>query len=147
MLSGRPDAGQWVDRLERDAHRICELRPGANAINGLVLTQALWEPTLGQILSSLGYKLNVGLAQNNANPNRGKTVQELPGVEASTDEVAAPLFVKAGSGNVTLTVAARFSPKGPLPSAGTPRALPTKRNTVATMDPRPTLRRRTRRGC
>jgi len=104
------------------------------AINGLVLTQALWEPTLGQILASLGYKLNVGLAQNNANPNRGKTVQELPGVEASTDEVAAPLFVKAGSGNVTLTVAGRFSPKGPLPFGWYAASTPTKRNTVATMD-------------
>jgi len=104
------------------------------AINGLVLTQALWEPTLGQILASLGYKLNVGLAQNNANPNRGKTVQELPGVEASTDEVTAPLFMKAGSGNVTLTVAARFSPKGPLPFGWYAASTPTKRNTVATMD-------------
>jgi hypothetical protein len=104
------------------------------AINGLVLTQALWEPTLGQILSSLGYKLNVGLAQNNANPNRGKTVQELPGVEPATDEVAAPLFVKAGSGNVTLTVAARFSPKGPLPFGWYAASTPTKRNTAATMD-------------
>jgi hypothetical protein len=82
---------------------------------GVVLTQALWEPTLGQILYTLGYKLNVGMAQNNANPNRGKTPQQLPGVEAGTDEVAAQLFVKSGTAAVTLTPVARFSPVGPLP--------------------------------
>jgi hypothetical protein len=41
---------------------------------------------------------------------------DLPGVEANTDEVAAPLFVKAtATASVTMTVVARFSPVGILP--------------------------------
>lgn len=101
---------------------------------GVVLTQALWEPTFGQILTTLGYEVNVGLAQNNANPNRGKTVQQLPGVEAGTDEIAAPLFVKAGAGNVTLAPVARFSPMGPLPFGWYPAGSSATRNVVGTMD-------------
>jgi hypothetical protein len=100
---------------------------------GVVLTQALWEPTLGQILYTLGYKLNVGMAQNNANPNRGKTAQQLPGVEAGTDEIAAPLFVKSGAAEVTLIVVARFSPMGPLPFGWYPSGASATHNVVGTM--------------
>ena len=39
------------------------------AVYGLVLIQANYEDTLGQILIALGYKLDVGQAQNNWNPN------------------------------------------------------------------------------
>jgi hypothetical protein len=86
-----------------------------------------------QILTVLGYKLNVGLAQNNANPNTG-TVQQLPKVEAGTDEIAAPLFRKAATGgNVTLLPVARFSPKGPMPFGWYPMGSPTTHNMVATM--------------
>ena len=63
---------------------------------GLVLIQANYEATLGQILIALGYKLDVGQAQNNWNPNTSMMAANLPGVEAGTDEVAAPHFVKAG---------------------------------------------------
>ena len=102
-------------------------------VYALVLTQALWEPTLGEILFTLGYKMNVGKAQNNANPNRGGTPQQLPGVESGTDEIAAPLFVKAGSGSVTLVPVARFSPMGPDPFGWYPSGAPTTRNVVGTM--------------
>lgn len=107
--------------------------PVQTPVYALVLTQALWEPTLGEILFTLGYKLNVGKAQNNSNPNRGGTPQQLPGVEAGTDEIAAPLFVKAGTGSVTLVPVARFSPMGPLPFGWYPSGAPTTRNVVGTM--------------
>lgn len=102
-------------------------------VYAVILTQALWEPTLGEILFTLGYKLNVGMAQNNSNPNRGKTPQQLPGVEAGTDEVAAQLFKKVGSGPATLTPVARFSPIGPLPFGWYPSTMSSKRNMVGTM--------------
>jgi hypothetical protein len=103
-----------------------------STVYGLVLTTATHEVTLGQILITLGIKLNVGLAQNNANPNTG-TVQQLPKVEAGTDEIAAPLFRKAGSGNVTMSAVARFSPKGPMPFGWYPAGTPATRDMVATM--------------
>jgi hypothetical protein len=86
------------------------------SVYGLLLVQNNYEPTLGQILITLGYDLNVGQAQNDWNPNTSMNAADLPGVEANTDEVAAPLFVKAtGSANVTMKVVARFSPEGILP--------------------------------
>jgi hypothetical protein len=103
---------------------------------GLVLIQANYESTLGQILVTLGYPLDVGQAQNNWNPNTSMMATTLPGFEANSDEVKAPLFVKSGTGNVTMTVAARFSPVGTLPfgwyPSGTTRC-PTGCNTVGTM--------------
>jgi hypothetical protein len=110
--------------------------PAQSSVYGLVLTTATHEVTLGQILITLGIKLNVGLAQNNANPNTG-TVQQLPKVEAGTDELAAPLFRKAGSGNVTMRAVARFSPKGPMPFGWYPAGAPATRNMVATMTSMP----------
>ena len=86
----------------------------ANAY-GLVLTQANYEPTLGQILTTLGYQVNVGKAQNNWNPNTSMDATNLPGVEAGTDEVAASHFVKSGTGKVGMVLVARFSPVGALP--------------------------------
>jgi hypothetical protein len=70
------------------------------------------EPTFGQILTVLGYAMNVGKPQNNWNWNTGSSPTTLGGVEAGTDEVAAQLFVKAGTGDVTLVPIARFSPEG-----------------------------------
>ncbi len=101
-------------------------------IYGLLLTTATHEVTLGQILTTLAIKLNVGLAQNNANPNTG-TVQQLPKVEVGTDEIAAPLFRKLGTGNATMEAVARFSPKGPMPFGWYPAGTPATRNVVATM--------------
>ena len=99
---------------------------------GVILTTATHEVTLGQILLTLGYKLNVGLAQDNANPNKG-TVQQLPKVEPGTDEIAAPLFKKAQAGSVTLSAVARFSPKGPMPFGWYPAGNSATRNKVAEM--------------
>jgi hypothetical protein len=96
------------------------------------MTTATHEVTLGQILTTLGFKLNVGLAQNNANPNTA-TVQQLPKIEAGTDEIAAPLFRKRGSGSVSLQAVARFSPKGPMPFGFYPAGSPASRNVVATL--------------
>ena len=107
--------------------------PVTATVYGLLLIQDNYEPTLGQILVALGYKLNVGKAQNNWNPNTSMMAVDLPGVEAGTDEVAAPLFVKAGTGPVTLTIAARFSPVGALPYGWYPST------SVATLNPVGTL--------
>ena len=107
--------------------------PVTATIYGLLLIQDNYEPTLGQILVALGYKLNVGKAQNNWNPNTSMMAVDLPGVESGTDEVAAPLFVKAATGPVTLTVAARFSPVGALPYGWYPSTSAGTMNTVGTM--------------
>ena len=101
-------------------------------VYGLLLTTMTHEVTLGQILTTLGIKLNVGLAQNNANPNTG-TVQQLPKVEAGTDEIAAPLFRKLGAGSAKMEAVARFSPRGPMPFGWYPAGAPATRNMVATM--------------
>ena len=107
--------------------------PVTATIYGLLLIQDNYEPTLGQILVALGYKLNVGKAQDNWNPNTSMMAVDLPGVEAGTDEVAAPLFVKAGTGPVTLTIAARFSPVGALPYGWYPSTSVATLNTVGTL--------------
>jgi hypothetical protein len=103
------------------------------SLYGLLLIQSNWEPTLGQILTTLGYKLNVGQAQNNWNPNTSMMATNLPGIEAGTDEVAAPHFVKAAAGTVTMSVAARFSPVGVLPYGWYPKGSSSTRNIVGTM--------------
>ncbi|HZL20048.1 MAG TPA: hypothetical protein VFG23_20100 [Polyangia bacterium] len=102
-------------------------------VYGLVLIQDNYEPTLGQILIALGYKLDVGQAQNNWNPNTSMMAANLPGIEAGTDEVAAPHFIKAGAGTVSLTLVARFSPVGALPYGWYPASSATTLNTVGTM--------------
>jgi hypothetical protein len=85
-------------------------------VYGLLLVQYNYEPTLGQIITTLGYDLNVGQAQNDWNPNTSMLAANLPGLEANTDEIAAPLFVKASAtASVTMNVVARFSPIGVLP--------------------------------
>ncbi len=100
----------------------------------LVLTVPTHEPTLGEILIELGYKLNVGVAQNDANPISPSDATKLPkGIEAGTDEIAAPLFVKAGTGNVTMLAVARFSPEGPMPFGWYPKGSPTTHNMAGTM--------------
>jgi len=103
------------------------------AAYGVVNIQANYEPTLGQIVGALGHKLNVGRAQSSWNPNTSMNAVDLPGVESGTDEVAAKHFVKAGSGNVSLTVVARFSPYGQLPYGWHPATSSTMRNVVGTM--------------
>jgi hypothetical protein len=102
-------------------------------VYGLLLVQDNYEPTLGQILTTLGYKLNVGQAQNDWNPNTSMMAANLPGLEVGTDEVAAPLFVKAGTASVTMNVVARFSPEGILPYGWYPSTSATARTTVGTM--------------
>lgn len=107
----------------------------ANAY-GMILTSATHECTLGQILTSLGYnKMNVGMAQNNANPNKaaGSMASTLPKVEAGTDEIAAPLFVKDGTASPTLVSVARYSPEGTMPYGWYPKGTPTMHNMIATM--------------
>jgi hypothetical protein len=99
----------------------------------MILTSATHECTLGQILTSLGYKLNVGMAQNNANPNVGSMAQTLPKVEAGTDEIAAPLFVKDGTASPTLVAVARYSPEGTMPYGWYAKGMSTMRNMAAAM--------------
>jgi hypothetical protein len=103
------------------------------SVYGLTLIQSNYEPTLGQILTTLGYVLNVGQAQNNWNPNTSMNPTTLPGIETGTDEVAAPYFVKAGTGDVTMSVVARFSPVGILPYGWFPKGAPKTQNKVGTM--------------
>jgi hypothetical protein len=100
---------------------------------GLAAMQANYEATLGQILTALGYPMNVGKAQNDWNWNNPNPPTTLGGVEPGTDEVAAPLFVKAGAGNVTLVPVARFSPEGEMPFGWYPPGMPTMRHQVAAM--------------
>lgn len=77
---------------------------------GVILTQANWEPTFGQILDVLGYDVDIGnTLRTNANPDT------LPGVDNGTDEIAAPVFVRASDGEVGLMPVARFSPEGVMP--------------------------------
>lgn len=104
---------------------------------GLLQATAINEPTLGQILTMLGYKVNVGAAQNNANPVNPGDATKLPKIEANTDEIAAPFFVKAGPGNVTLVPVARFSPKGLMPFGWYPKGTPSKRNEAGVMTSMP----------
>jgi hypothetical protein len=107
------------------------------SVFGLVLIQNNYEPTLGQIDTTLGYDLNVGQAQNNWNPNTSMNALNLPAcceTAAGSDEVAAPLFVKAtGAATVTLDVVARFSPVGELPYGWYPSTSSTTRTVVGTM--------------
>ena len=79
-------------------------------------------PRWARIPIALGRKLNVGQAQDNWNPNTSMMAANLPGVEAATDEVAAPHFLKAGTGSVTMTLVARFSPRACSLTAGIRRA-------------------------
>jgi hypothetical protein len=102
-------------------------------VYGMLLSTLTHEVTLGQILIALGYKLNVGMAQNNANPNAGSMPQTLPKVEPGTDEIAAPVFKKGPSGMPTLVSVARFSPAGPMDYGWYPMGSPNMRTKVATM--------------
>jgi hypothetical protein len=102
-------------------------------IFGVLLTSVTHEITLGQILTMLGFKLNVGKAMDNANPNTGSSPSTLPKVEAGTDEIAAPLFKKGPAGMPNLRSLARFSPKGPMPYGWYPMGSPNMRNMVSTM--------------
>jgi len=80
----------------------------------LVLTYVELEPTFGQILDAFpAWRSNIPASiRNDANPNPGT----LPGVEAGTDEVAAPAFTKAVTGMpVTMLPIGRFSPPGQVP--------------------------------
>jgi hypothetical protein len=107
------------------------------SVFGLVLIQSNYEPTLGQVDTTLGYDLKVGQAQNNWNPNTSMNALNLPAcceTAAGSDEVAAPLFVKAtGAATVTLDVVARFSPVGELPYGWYPSTSSTTRTVVGTM--------------
>jgi hypothetical protein len=97
-----------------------------------------YEATLGQILTTLGYQVNVGAAQTSWNPNTGMMATMLslsnPLVPNEVATAGGALFVKAGAGMVTISVVARFSPQGSLPfgwytpGAGTPMT-----TTVGTM--------------
>lgn len=58
------------------------------------------EPPLAQILSTLGYAVNVG----------GTSLALGTDVQPMGEEIAAPLFVKAGEGAVTMHPVARYSP-------------------------------------
>ena len=100
---------------------------------GLAALQANYEATFGQILIALGYPMNVGKAQNNWNWNNPNPPTSLGGVKPGTDEVAAPLFVKAGPGNVTMVPMARFSPEGEMPFGWYPPGMPTMRTRVAAL--------------
>ncbi len=104
------------------------------SVYGLLLVQDNYEPTLGQIDTTLGFKINVGQAQDNWNPNTSMMATTLPGIETNSDEVAAPLFVKASAtGSVAMSVVARFSPVGVLPYGWYPSTSSTTRMTVGTM--------------
>jgi hypothetical protein len=66
------------------------------------------EPTLGQILTTLGYSVDVGSGLRDHLANTTSTTLQ-------GSEVALPRFVRAQAGSVTLRAVARFSPSGPMP--------------------------------
>lgn len=63
------------------------------------------EPSLAEIVQTLGYDVNVG----------GETLALGASAEVIGDEVLAPLFERAGSGPVTLEVVARYGPEEAFP--------------------------------
>jgi hypothetical protein len=77
-----------------------------------------YESTLGQILTTLGYQVNVGAAQTDWNPNTAMVATMLsssnPPAPNEIQTAGGNLFTKAGAGMVTMTVVARFSPQGSL---------------------------------
>ncbi|PNY80086.1 hypothetical protein CVO96_00805 [Deinococcus koreensis] len=116
-------AGQSVDVQVRLAARAvtsvtgdvlrATLQARGTGISGEVPISALraaglegnFEPSLAQIVDTLGYRLNVG------------TNALILGTDAMPrgEEVSAPLFRQAGAGKVTLRPVARYSPDGPSP--------------------------------
>jgi hypothetical protein len=99
----------------------------------LVLTVPTHEPTLGQILTELGYKLNVGPEGTDCNLISPSDASKLSTIAMPPDAIASSLFVKAGAGNVTMVPVARFSPEGPMPFGWYPKGSPTTRNMAGTM--------------
>ncbi len=77
-----------------------------------------YEATLGQILTTLGYQVNVGAAQTDWNPNTAMVATMLatsnPPTANEIQTAGGNLFMKAGAGMVSITVVARFSPQGSL---------------------------------
>jgi hypothetical protein len=66
------------------------------------------EPTLGQVLTTLGYSVDVGAGLRDHLANSTSTALQ-------GSEVNLPRFVRASAGAVTLRPVARFSPSGPMP--------------------------------
>ncbi len=98
----------------------------------LVLPYVELEPTFGQLLDAFPeYTSNLpNSIRNDANPNPAT----LPGVEAGTDEVRAPVFRRANaSAPVTLRPLARFSPPGLVPFGWYTPGDAAMRTTVATL--------------
>ena len=67
--------------------------------------QGEYEPSLQQIVDTLGYAVSVG----------GHELHLGTEAEAVGDEVMVPMFERAGPGPVTLTVVARYGPEAPFP--------------------------------
>jgi hypothetical protein len=98
----------------------------------LVLTYVELEPTFGQILHAFPEYTSMlpNSIRNDANPNPAT----LPGVEAGTDEVRAPIFRRADAGMpVTLRPIARFSPPGLVPFGWYRPGAIANRTTVGTL--------------
>jgi hypothetical protein len=97
-----------------------------------------YEATLGQILTTLGYQVNVGMAQTDWNPNTAMVATMLamsnPPTANEIQTAGGNLFTKAGAGMVSITVVARFSPQGSLDFGWyTPAGAAPTRTTVGTM--------------
>jgi hypothetical protein len=98
----------------------------------LVLTYVELEPTLGQILDAFPeYTSNLpNSIRNDANPNP----PSLPGVEAGTDEVRAPVFRRANASQpVRMWPIGRFSPAGLVPFGSYPPGDVAARVTAGTL--------------
>ena len=104
---------------------------------GLAMTEAGaiagGEATLGQVLATLGYAVDIGDAL------RSRLAAGTAAMPPAGAEVYVPRFTKASDGPVTLTPVARFSPDGPMPYGYYTAASPSCPNTtncrmVGTMD-------------
>ncbi|MET3949054.1 hypothetical protein ABIB49_003780, partial [Arthrobacter sp. UYCu512] len=90
---------------------VLRITAGGNALDvglyGLTMNgiEGLNEPTLQDVVGTLGYKINVGWS------NLEGGTQAI----AKGDELLEPLFVKSGTGAVSMTPLAQYAPKEDLP--------------------------------
>jgi hypothetical protein len=74
---------------------------------GLVLAGVRTEPTLGQVLATLGYRINVGTPLETT-----VSTNDMTTTRAGDELTSTGRYVKAGAGPVGLILVARFSPAG-----------------------------------
>lgn len=114
MLGAAPTQNEGATVLLADLRVSVGQTEVSARLYALVLTYVELEPTFGQILDAFPQydSMLPESLRNEANPNPAT----LPGVEAGTDEVAAPVFSRVSPDEpVVMLALARFSPPGLVP--------------------------------